>query len=80
MPSTHLPAIPPALLLCAASVLRPVFRELCFNLESFNPAFTSCLLMVGLGVCMYRGVFMPLCACVCMCIHAWLHERVRVCV
>ncbi|KXZ50812.1 hypothetical protein GPECTOR_15g498 [Gonium pectorale] len=28
------------------SVLRPVFNELCFNLESFNPAFTSCLLMV----------------------------------
>lgn len=23
-----------------------MFRELCFNLESFNPAFTSCLLMV----------------------------------
>uniref|UniRef100_A0A7S0WIL9 Uncharacterized protein n=1 Tax=Chlamydomonas leiostraca TaxID=1034604 RepID=A0A7S0WIL9_9CHLO len=29
-----------------AAVLRPVFNELCFNLESFNPAFTSCLLMV----------------------------------
>eukprot|EP00877_Chromochloris_zofingiensis_P008465 jgi/Chrzof1/3872/Cz13g11260.t1 len=28
------------------SVLRPVFNELCFNLESFNPAFASCLLMV----------------------------------
>ncbi|EFJ41282.1 hypothetical protein VOLCADRAFT_107753 [Volvox carteri f. nagariensis] len=28
------------------AVLRPVFNELCFNLESFNPAFTSCLLMV----------------------------------
>ena len=28
------------------AVLRPVFVELCFNLESFNPAFTSCLLMV----------------------------------
>eukprot|EP00200_Dunaliella_tertiolecta_P001522 CAMPEP_0202350582 /NCGR_PEP_ID=MMETSP1126-20121109/7595_1 /ASSEMBLY_ACC=CAM_ASM_000457 /TAXON_ID=3047 /ORGANISM="Dunaliella tertiolecta, Strain CCMP1320" /LENGTH=335 /DNA_ID=CAMNT_0048942579 /DNA_START=38 /DNA_END=1045 /DNA_ORIENTATION=+ len=27
-------------------VLRPVFNELTFNLESFNPAFTSCLLMV----------------------------------
>jgi hypothetical protein len=23
-----------------------VFKELCYNLESFNPAFTSCLLMV----------------------------------
>ncbi|GFR50020.1 hypothetical protein Agub_g12170 [Astrephomene gubernaculifera] len=28
------------------AVLRPVFNELCFNLESFNPAFTHCLLMV----------------------------------
>lgn len=28
------------------SVLRPVFNELCYNLESFNPAFTSCILMV----------------------------------
>lgn len=28
------------------AVLTPVFVELCFNLESFNPAFTSCLLMV----------------------------------
>lgn len=31
----------------AESVLRPVFNELCFNLESFNPAFASCLLMVS---------------------------------
>jgi hypothetical protein len=29
------------------AVLRPVFNELTYNLESFNPAFTSCLLMVG---------------------------------
>lgn len=29
-----------------ASVLEPVFSELCVNLESFNPAFTACLLMV----------------------------------
>ncbi|KAG1660731.1 hypothetical protein FOA52_003040 [Chlamydomonas sp. UWO 241] len=28
------------------AVLTPVFKELCYNLESFNPAFTSCLLMV----------------------------------
>ncbi|GBF99470.1 hypothetical protein Rsub_12138 [Raphidocelis subcapitata] len=28
------------------SVLRPVFNELCFNLESFNPAFAACVLMV----------------------------------
>ncbi|GAX76758.1 hypothetical protein CEUSTIGMA_g4205.t1 [Chlamydomonas eustigma] len=28
------------------SLLTPVFVELCYNLESFNPAFTSCLLMV----------------------------------
>ncbi|KAG2482514.1 hypothetical protein HYH03_018559 [Edaphochlamys debaryana] len=28
------------------AVLRPVFNELTFNLESFNPAFTHCLLMV----------------------------------
>eukprot|EP00775_Hariotina_reticulata_P005565 gene5565-5802_t len=27
-------------------VLRPVFNELCFNLESFNPAFAACLLQV----------------------------------
>lgn len=27
-------------------LLTPVFMELCYNLESFNPAFTSCLLMV----------------------------------
>lgn len=27
-------------------MLRPVFAELTYNLESFNPAFTSCLLMV----------------------------------
>jgi hypothetical protein len=27
-----------------------VFNELCFNLESFNPAFAACLLMVrGVG-------------------------------
>lgn len=35
--------------LCALpwlQVLRPVFVELTYNLESFNPAFTSCLLMV----------------------------------
>ena len=31
----------------AEAVLKPVFNELCYNLESFNPAFTSCLLMVG---------------------------------
>ena len=30
----------------AEAVLQPVFNELTFNLESFNPAFTSCLLMV----------------------------------
>ena len=34
-------------MLHAEAVLTPVFVELCFNLESFNPAFTSCLLMVG---------------------------------
>ncbi|KAF8070855.1 hypothetical protein HT031_000936 [Scenedesmus sp. PABB004] len=28
------------------AVLRPVFNELCFNLESFNPAFAACLLQV----------------------------------
>lgn len=28
------------------AVLRPVFNELTYNLESFNPAFTTCLLMV----------------------------------
>lgn len=28
------------------AVLGPVFHELTYNLESFNPAFTSCLLMV----------------------------------
>ncbi|MEW5296772.1 MAG: hypothetical protein WDW38_007586 [Sanguina aurantia] len=28
------------------AVLGPVFTELTFNLESFNPAFTSCILMV----------------------------------
>eukprot|EP00879_Flechtneria_rotunda_P003579 GHRR01003813.1.p1 GENE.GHRR01003813.1~~GHRR01003813.1.p1 ORF type:complete len:332 (+),score=102.30 GHRR01003813.1:155-1150(+) len=28
------------------SVLRPVFNELCFTLESFNPAFAACLLQV----------------------------------
>lgn len=28
------------------SVLRPVFNELCYNLESFNPAFTACMLQV----------------------------------
>ncbi|KAL6762772.1 hypothetical protein V8C86DRAFT_2510759 [Haematococcus lacustris] len=28
------------------ALLRPVFAELTFNLESFNPAFTSCILMV----------------------------------
>jgi hypothetical protein len=28
-------------------VLRPVFAELCYNLESFNPAFTACLLQVS---------------------------------
>jgi hypothetical protein len=38
-------------LLCACvataeAVLRPVFNELCFNLESFNPAFAACLLQV----------------------------------
>ncbi len=33
----------------AEAVLRPVFNELCFNLESFNPAFTHCLLMVRKG-------------------------------
>ncbi|GFH25136.1 uncharacterized protein HaLaN_23050, partial [Haematococcus lacustris] len=27
------------------ALLRPVFAELTFNLESFNPAFTSCILM-----------------------------------
>lgn len=27
-------------------LLRPVFNELCYNLESFNPAFTACLLQV----------------------------------
>ncbi len=32
--------------LVAEAVLRPLFNELSFNLESFNPAFTSCLLMV----------------------------------
>lgn len=31
----------------AEEVLGPVFNELTFNLESFNPAFTSCLLMVS---------------------------------
>lgn len=30
----------------AESALRPVFNELCFNLESFNPAFAGCLLQV----------------------------------
>lgn len=30
----------------AEAVLRPVFSELCFNLESFNPAFAACLLQV----------------------------------
>lgn len=28
------------------AALRPVFNELCFNLESFNPAFAACLLQV----------------------------------
>lgn len=28
------------------SALRPVFNELCFNLESFNPAFAACVLQV----------------------------------
>jgi len=28
------------------SALRPVFNELCFNLESFNPAFAACVLSV----------------------------------
>lgn len=32
----------------AEAILRPVFNELTYNLESFNPAFTSCLLMVSL--------------------------------
>lgn len=31
----------------AEAVLRPVFNELCFNLESFNPAFAACLLQVN---------------------------------
>ncbi len=35
-----------AVCLCAVPILRPVFAELTYNLESFNPAFTSCLLMV----------------------------------
>lgn len=35
--------------MAAEAVLRPVFNELCFNLESFNPAFTHCLLMVRKG-------------------------------
>lgn len=30
----------------AEAALRPVFNELCFNLESFNPAFAACLLQV----------------------------------
>lgn len=28
------------------AALRPVFNELCFNLESFNPAFAACVLAV----------------------------------
>lgn len=36
----------PLLLLLSESALRPVFNELCFNLESFNPAFAACLLQV----------------------------------
>ena len=32
---------------CAEAVLTPAFVELCYNLESFHPAFTSCLLQVG---------------------------------
>eukprot|EP00878_Enallax_costatus_P032746 GHUV01036010.1.p1 GENE.GHUV01036010.1~~GHUV01036010.1.p1 ORF type:complete len:261 (+),score=79.21 GHUV01036010.1:174-956(+) len=41
-------AVPCCLLhpLPAEAVLRPVFNELCFNLESFNPAFAACLLQV----------------------------------
>ena len=33
-------------------LLTPVFIELCYNLESFNPAFTSCLLMVQVSLTM----------------------------
>lgn len=34
----------------AEAVLRPVFNELCFNLESFNPAFAACVLQVSSGL------------------------------
>ena len=40
-----LPALP-----APEAVLTPAFVELCYNLESFNPAFTSCLLQVGQGL------------------------------
>jgi hypothetical protein len=35
----------------AEAALRPVFNELCFNLESFNPAFAACLLQASVCVC-----------------------------
>jgi hypothetical protein len=45
LPHTHSPPLPAP---CGAeAALRPVFNELCFNLESFNPAFTACLLQAS---------------------------------
>jgi hypothetical protein len=38
--------LPPKQIIETESALRPVFNELCFNLESFNPAFAACVLMV----------------------------------
>ena len=34
------------LMTCAEAKLRPVLRELAYNLESFNPLFTAVLLKV----------------------------------
>lgn len=34
----------------AEAALRPVFNELCFNLESFNPAFAACLLQASVSL------------------------------